>query len=67
MINYERVAEKLFSIVKGHGHTLVMFTDQGMETSDAAEARRFFVSKPNYMITLDPENRNVKFNKKLTI
>ena len=63
MINYERVAEKLFSIIKGHGHNLVMFTDEGMETSDATESRRFFVSKPNYMITLDPENRNIKFNK----
>jgi len=63
MINYERVAEKLFSIIKGHGHHLLMFTEEGMETSDASEAHRFFVNKPNYMITLDPENRSIKFNK----
>ena len=63
MINYEKVAEKLFSIVKGHGHDLIMFTEDGMETSDATEARRFYVKNPNYMLTLDGENRHIKFNK----
>ena len=63
MINYEKVGEKLFSIIKGHNHNLVMFSEDGMETNDASEARRFFVNKPNYMITLDAENRKIKFNK----
>jgi len=63
MINYEKVGEKIFSIVKGHNHNLVMFNEEGMETNDASEARRFFVNKPNYMITLDAENRKIKFNK----
>jgi hypothetical protein len=63
MINYEKVGEKLFSIIKGHGHNLNMFSEEGMETTDAAEARRFFVNKPNYMITLDTENNKIKFNK----
>jgi len=63
MINYEKVGEKIFSIVKGHNHNLVMFNEEGMETNDAAEARRFFVNKPNYMVTLDAENRKIKFNK----
>jgi hypothetical protein len=63
MINYERVAEKIFSTIKGHGHDLVMFTDEGMETSDAQEARRFFVKQPNYMVTLDGEARHIKINK----
>jgi ssDNA-binding Zn-finger/Zn-ribbon topoisomerase 1 len=63
MINYEKVAEKIFSIIKGHDHDLVMFTEDGMETSSAEEARRFFVSKPNYMVTLDGEARHIKINK----
>jgi len=63
MINYEKVAQKIFSIIKGHDHNLVMFTDEGMETSSAEEARRFFVSKPNYMVTLDGEARHIKINK----
>ncbi len=63
MINYEKVAEKIFSVIKGHDHDLVMFTEEGMETSNAEEARRFFVSKPNYMVTLDGEARHIKINK----
>ena len=63
MINYEKVAQKIFSTIKGHGHDLIMFTDEGMETSDAEEARRFFVKKPNYMVTLDGEARHIKINK----
>ena len=63
MINYERVAEKIFSTIKGHGHDLIMFSEDGMETSDAEEARRFFVKKPNYMVTLDGESRHIKINK----
>jgi len=63
MINYERVAEKIFSIIKGHGHTLSMYKEDGMDTTDAAEARRFFVAKPNYMITLDEQTNTIKVNK----
>lgn len=63
MINYEKVAEKIFSVIKGHDHDLIMFTDEGMETSNAEEARRFFVRKPNYMVTLDGEARHIKLNK----
>lgn len=63
MINYEKVAEKIFAIIKGHGHTLSMYKEDGMDTTDAAEARRFFVQKPNYMVTLDDETDTIKINK----
>jgi hypothetical protein len=63
MINYEKVAEKIFAVIKGHGHTLAMFKEDGMDTTDAAEARRFFVQKPNYMVTLDDESNTIKINK----
>ena len=63
MINYEKVAEKIFSVIKGHGHTLSMYADDGMETTDPTEARRFFVAKPNYMVTLDDESNTIKINK----
>lgn len=67
MINYEKVAEKIFSTIKGHGHDLIMFTEEGMETSDAQEARRFFVKQPNYMVTLDGEARHIKINKNSSV
>jgi hypothetical protein len=67
MINYRKVAEKIFAIIKGQNHDVVMFTNDGQETSDPAEARRFFVREPNYMVTLDEENKDVKINKNKNI
>jgi hypothetical protein len=67
MINYEKVAEKIFAIIKGQNHDVVMFTNDGAETSDPAEARRFFIREPNYMVTLDEENKDVKINKNKNI
>jgi len=63
MINYEKVSEKIFSIIKGHGYELIMFTKEGQETSTPSDARRFFCKNPNFMVTLDEENNDVKFNK----
>ncbi len=67
MINYQKVAEKIFAIIKGQNHDVVMFTNDGAETSDPADARRFFVKEPNYMVTLDEENKDVKINKNKNI
>lgn len=67
MINYEKVGEKIFSIIKGHGHDLIMFTKEGQETSSPAEARRFFCKDPNFMVTLDEDNADIKFNKNKNI
>lgn len=63
MINFDTVAEKIFSIIKGQTFDIVMFSDSGKETADPKEARRFFVKEPNFMITLDTENREIKINK----
>ncbi len=63
MINYENVAEKIFAIIKGHGFNLSMFTQDGMDTSEPSEGRRFYVKEPNFMITLDEDNNEIKINK----
>ena len=63
MINYDRVAEKIFSIIKGHGFNLSMFSEDGMDTSEPADGRRFYVKEPNFMITLDEDNDEIKINK----
>ncbi len=67
MINYEKVASKIFAIIKGKQHEVVMFTNDGQETSVPDEARRFFVKEPNYMVTLDEENKDIKINKNRNI
>lgn len=63
MINYGTVAEKIFAIIKGHGFNLSMFTIDGMDTSEPEEGRRFYVKDPNFMITLDEDNDEIKINK----
>ena len=63
MINYENVAEKIFAIIKGHGFNLSMFTQDGMDTSEPSEGRRFYVKEPNFMITLDEDNNEIKIGK----
>lgn len=62
MLSSELVAEKMFKILKGNGHDLKLYTDEGADTVDPAEARRFFMIDTGTMISLDEtENtRNIK-------
>jgi hypothetical protein len=48
----ENIAEKLFKVIKGFGHTIVLFTDDGKRTIDPAEARRFFATDLQMMVNL---------------
>jgi hypothetical protein len=52
-LSSELVAEKIFKILKGNGHNLKLFTDDGTDTVDPAEARRFFMPDTSTMISLD--------------
>lgn len=63
MVNYDRVAERIFGVIKGLGHTVLLYNNEGAEVSNPAEARRFFVSDPNYMVTLDEDMREIKINR----
>ncbi len=62
-VDFGKVSEKVAAIIKGKGHVVVMFTDDGMETSDPEEARRFYVKDPNYMVTVDNEAAVIRINK----
>lgn len=67
MVNFDKVADKIFSIIKGYGHDLIMYADNGNETSNPEEGRWFFVKEPNYMISLNDEERTIKFNRNKNI
>ena len=56
MISAKTVAENIFKILKGNGHTLKLFTDEGETTVDPAEARRFYISELGSMINFDETN-----------
>ena len=51
MLSSELVAEKMFKILKGNGHDLKLYTDEGADTVDPAEARRFFMIDTGTMIS----------------
>ena len=53
MLSSELVAEKIFKILKGNGHNLKLYTDDGTDTVDPTEARRFFMPDTSTMISLD--------------
>ncbi len=53
MLSSETVAEKIFKILKGNGHKLQMFTDEGATTVDPLTSRRFYLNDTDTMISLD--------------
>jgi len=58
MLSSETVAEKIFKILKGNGHNLKLYTDEGADTVDPSAARRFFLNDTGTMVSLDEtENR----------
>jgi hypothetical protein len=60
----ENIAEKLFKVIKGFGHPIVLFTDDGKKTIDPTEARRFFATDLQMMVNLivDETTKEVAVN-----
>ena len=53
MLSSESVAEKIFKIIKGNGFNVELFTDEGKNTVDPEEARRFYIPNTFTMVNLD--------------
>lgn len=63
MVQIEELAGKIFSLLKGNGLKIKMFDQDGAETPDPKAGRRFFVVKPNIMVTINEDNNTVEFSK----
>jgi len=61
MVNYSKIADKIFQIVKGYDHQPLMYNDRGDEISNPEEARKFFIKDPNYMVSLDESEDTIRF------
>jgi DNA-binding PadR family transcriptional regulator len=46
----DQIAEQLFKVIKGYGHAIVLFTDDGKKTADPAEARRIYAKDIQMMV-----------------
>ena len=56
-------ADKIFSLLKGNNLKITIFDKDGAETTDPLIGRRFFVSKPNIMVTINEDDNSVDFSK----
>ena len=62
-VSIEKVANKIFKIIKGSGHDVKMYDSAtGNETVDPNASRYFYVKMPNYMVHLDPDNSEIKLH-----
>ena len=62
-VSIEKVANKIFKIIKGSGHDVKMYDSAtGNETVDPNVSRYFYVKMPNYMVHLDPDNSEIKLH-----
>lgn len=63
MVQINDLAGKIFALLKGNNLQIKIFDEAGAETTDPNMGRRFFVSKPNIMVTIDEEGNTIEFSK----
>lgn len=60
MLDYNRLSDELFKIMKGRGMAVEMFTAEGQRTIEPTDSRRFFDKKSNTMINVDQDDSEIK-------
>ena len=63
MVEVDDLAGRIFSLLKGNGLQIKIFDADGAETTDPNAGRRFFVVKPNIMVTIDDDSQSLEFSK----
>lgn len=53
MLSSESIADDIFKIIKGSGFNVELYTDEGKDTVDPEEARRFYMPQTFTMVNLD--------------
>lgn len=57
-IVFDKVSERIFDILKGHGQKLDLYDAHGMKVYDPKGARRFFANPLKMMVSLKEDNEN---------
>lgn len=65
-VNVETISENIFAILKGYGFTIRMFDDIGKKVIKPEDARRFFLTDSNLVITSSEEEIKVHLGKSVT-
>ena len=63
MVEMDTLAGKIFSLLKGNGLQIKIFDEEGAEITDPNLGRRFFVTSPNIMVTIDEDSNSIQFSK----
>jgi len=63
MVELDSLAEKVFSLLKGNSLQIKIFDNNGNEVTDPVMGRRFFVVKPNLMVTINEDENVIEFSK----
>lgn len=63
MVEFDDLAGKVFALLKGNGLKIKIFDETGAETTNPNDGRRFFVTTPNLMVTIDEDNNQIEFSK----
>ena len=58
MITSEKIANEIFKILKGSGVSVQLYTDEGENTVDPDNARRFYLKDLGSMVNLDETDSN---------
>ena len=66
MDELNELATKTFAILKGNNLKVKIFDDTGTETYNPNAGRRFFVSDPNIMVTINPDS-GIELSKGVTV
>lgn len=63
MAEMDKLAGKIFALLKGNNLQVKIYDDAGAETTDPTLGCRFFIAKPNLMVTIDEDANCIEFSK----
>lgn len=58
-VNTQKLAEKIFNLLKGYGYTVQSYDPEGKLVVDPQDATRFLVDKPNILVRIDLNSMQV--------
>ena len=58
MISDDKITTGIFKILKGNGYNIELFTEEGENTIDPNNARRFYVKDMGAMVNFETSNAN---------
>lgn len=63
----EKLADRVFKLLKGNGYGIQIFSEDGDETAIPSEGTRFFVKNPNLMVSVSEDEIQVNKNSSLSV